>query len=177
MGLSLEQAALLAEILGGLAVVVTLIYLAIQIRQNTIMVKMSALQNIVQGGVDHNRAIADNPELAALINKAVDDPESLSDDEQLRVNANALTLYHHLDAAFQMYEAGVLDADAWAKFAYEVPIWLRIRFMREWFELDKQRLSPGFRAYIEKALEDSPVPDKLPAFGRPLPDNAPKNDT
>ena len=44
------------EVLGALAVVLTLAYLAIQIRQNTAIAKMAAMQNIIQGGVDRQRS-------------------------------------------------------------------------------------------------------------------------
>ena len=87
-----EAIGAIGEVLGAAGVIFTLVYLAVQIRQNTAMTRMSAMQHIIQGGVDHNRAIADNPELAALLNKAVDNPEALTNDEKLRVNANIITL-------------------------------------------------------------------------------------
>ena len=159
----------IGEVLGAAGVIFTLVYLAVQIRQNTAMTRMSAMQNIIQGGVDHNRAIADNPELAALLNKAVDNPEALTNDEKLRVNANIITLYHHLDGAYQMYKARLLDESAWQKFAYEVPLWLQIPFVRDWYETDRSRLSPAFQKFIDETLKSEQIPTRLPAFGREAP--------
>ena len=61
-----EAIGAISEVVGAAGVIFTLIYLA--------------MQHIIQGSVDHNRAIADNPELAALLNKSVDEPELLSND-------------------------------------------------------------------------------------------------
>jgi hypothetical protein len=166
--MSIQDWGAIGEVVGAIGVIATLVYLAIQIRQSTAMARMAALQNIIKGGVEHNRGIADSESLARIITKGVDDPESLSNDERLRFNANAITLYHHLDAAYQMYECGLLDAESWRGFAYEAAIWIRLPGIRDWFETDKHRLSPGFRKYLEQALETEEMPKKVPGFGREL---------
>jgi len=166
--MSIQDWGAIGEVVGAVGVIATLAYLAIQIKQNTAMARMAALQNVIAGGVDHNRGIADSEDLARIITKGVAEPHSLSDEERLRFNANAVTLYHHLDAAYQMYERGLLDEESWQKFAYEAPIWIRLPGIREWFETDKYRLSPGFRKYLELAIETEQMPKIVPAFGREI---------
>ena len=156
------------EFIGAIAVVGTLVYLAIQIRQNTEMTKLAALQNITLGGAESNNNAACNGDLAEILIRGFSEPDSLTDVERLRFNAHCVALYHHLDAAFQMREQGKLDDQAWAKFEYEIPLWLNIPAVRNWFGTDKMRLSPNFRRYIEERDADTPVPDVVPTFSKRL---------
>jgi len=60
-----------AELIGSIGVVVSLAYLAIQVRQNTTLLRMAATQNLVTANIDINRDIAGNKELSELIQKAM----------------------------------------------------------------------------------------------------------
>jgi hypothetical protein len=157
------------EVIGALAVVLTLAYLAIQIRQSTATAKMAAMQNIIQAGVDHTSRIADNSELAEMINRAFDDPSKLTNVERTRVNCHLITLYHHLDGAFHMHMAGMLETEIWEKFAFEGPIWIQVPFIRDWYELEKMRLTPAFQTWLEGKLAEVDAPPVMPGYGRPLP--------
>jgi hypothetical protein len=50
----------LGDFIGGIAVVVTLVYLAIQVRQNTIALRTASRQEIVRAFRDHNRLTIDH---------------------------------------------------------------------------------------------------------------------
>ena len=53
--LTLEGLGNIGELIGGLAVIASLIYLAAQIRQNTKLLRTASRQDIVSGYRDHNR--------------------------------------------------------------------------------------------------------------------------
>lgn len=89
------------EIIGALAVFITLAYLAIQIRQNTKTVQASALDSSVSGISAIREKIIEDPEVADIYLKGSADPNSLTESEQLRfrlLNTNmfwsALNLYN-----------------------------------------------------------------------------------
>ena len=156
----------IGELVGGVAVIASLVYVGLQVRQNTGMVKMSAMQSIVRGGVEHNNRIADNADLADMLVRAVEDSDSLSNVDQIRLSSHIVTLYHHLDAAFHMHRSGLLDAETWGKFAYEVPLWMNLPFIREWFEAEKLRLTPSFREYVQERLSEPTSLEVMPGFMR-----------
>ncbi len=162
----MEELGAIGELVGGVAVVASLVFVGFQVRQNTSMVKLSAMQSIVRGGVEHNNRIADSERLADLLVRAVEDARSVTKVDRLRLRSHVMTLYHHLDAAFHMHRSGLLDAETWSKFAYEVPLWMQLRFVREWFDSEKTRLTPSFREYVEARLPATPPPGEVPAFIR-----------
>ena len=166
--MTITELGAIGELVGGVAVLVTLVYLAAQIRQNTKMVKMAAMESIVRGGVDHSRRMADNADLAEVIDRAVEAPKQITSVDRLRLNSHFLTLYHHLDAAFHMHRSGALDDEIWSKFAYEAPLWMNVPVVRDWFELEKQRLTPTFREFIESSLPTAPSAAVMPGIGRTI---------
>jgi len=95
--MTLEQLALLAEIIGGIAVLVTLIFLLIEVRRNTAVTRSSAQYSQVDSIVAVNLTMATDPIIAPLIVKANDEFSSLSSEEQLRLQTfyvNYFNLWH-----------------------------------------------------------------------------------
>ena len=65
--MSLEQLANLGEFLGGIAVIVSLVYLAVQVRRNTRATNLSAYQECVRASNDLAATIAQSGELARIL--------------------------------------------------------------------------------------------------------------
>jgi hypothetical protein len=64
--MTLDQYAALAQGVAAIAVVASLVYVAIQLRQNTAMMRASASRERVQRDAELNSKISDSPEFAAL---------------------------------------------------------------------------------------------------------------
>ena len=72
-----EAIGAIGEILGAIAVLVTLVYLAAQIRQNSRFVKAATYHSTSRARNEFNFAVAMTPELSALLVRARDDSTSL----------------------------------------------------------------------------------------------------
>lgn len=72
------------EILGAIAVFVTLLYLSVQIRQNTRAVQANGMDSLVSSVNDIRRSLFENKELSELYIKGSNEPASLDQSEQLR---------------------------------------------------------------------------------------------
>ncbi len=72
------------EILGALAVVITLVYLSIQLRQNTKALHSTATQSAHDQTTGAYRALSLEESLADIWVRGVRDPDSLSDTEIVR---------------------------------------------------------------------------------------------
>lgn len=81
-----EAIAAVAELLGVLAVFVTLIYLAVQIRQNTAAVATATYESTMSGFNDINVVVASNPALAALLDLGCQNLDSLNVEETVQFN-------------------------------------------------------------------------------------------
>ena len=74
----------IGEIIGAVAVFITLIYLALQIRQNTRAVNSSALDSTVNTISIARQSIYENDEVARVYMKGLTTPEELDDLERLK---------------------------------------------------------------------------------------------
>ena len=74
----------IGEVIGPLAVFLTLGYLAVQIRQNTKAVRASALDSSVNAVNAVRVAMIENVEVTALYRKGLENPDELDDNEKTR---------------------------------------------------------------------------------------------
>ena len=79
-----EAAGAIGEIVGAIAVFLTLVYLAMQIRQNTDAVRAAALDSSVNALSNIRAKIHDNGELTEIYLRGSDDPDSLTKAELTR---------------------------------------------------------------------------------------------
>ena len=159
----------IGEFIGSIVLVISVLYLAVQVRLNAKAERNSAMQNILTGSADANNSVARDTELAGIMVKGFNSPDSISEIERFRFHAFLVALYHHLDGAFQMHKSGLLEDEIWSKFDYEAPLWLHIPVVNAWYETDRNRLSPSFQAYLDKRISETEAPTVFPTFSTTLP--------
>ena len=72
------------EIIGALAVFLTLVYLAIQIRQNTKSVQASAVDASISKVNDVRQSLYENAELSRIYNQGLVHPDELDEESRFR---------------------------------------------------------------------------------------------
>jgi len=116
--MSWDAVGAIGEIVGAVAVVATLFYLTIQLRQNTEQVKQSGVateiasyQDLIGRINDLNAMRISNPDITDLILRGQSDPEALSENERVRYGTWVLSLLRHGDMAYFLHERGAIDRD------------------------------------------------------------------
>ena len=164
--MSIQDLGSIGELIASIGVIVSLVYLALQVRQNTASNKILATQNLVTANIDINRDIAGDRERAELLQKSLHNGLSaLTEAEQLQISTHMMALYHQFDLAYHQYNAGHMETAIWEKFEYEMPIWISIPVGKEWFERDKDRLSKSFVQFLESKVEALDI-GAIPTLGR-----------
>jgi hypothetical protein len=102
----------IGEIVGALAVFLTLFYLAIQIRQNTKSNEASAIDAAMSGYAQINQVLTD-PLLASIYRRGNIDPTSLSDDELVQFLAIGRMLVNSWWKMFNLYQQGAYPHNQW----------------------------------------------------------------
>ncbi len=109
----------IGEILGAIAVLGTLIYLAAQIRQNTAAVTTATYESMVSGITDINLVVVGNAEVTSILNRGARDPHSLDDDEAYRYTTLMRCWAHQWLKQLRLFEGGALGVRDWEKLAQE----------------------------------------------------------
>ncbi len=110
----LDQLANIAEIFGMLAIVITLIFLTVRVRQRTIALHSSTAYSAhEQIGSTIYRPLASDHSLADIFLRGLDDPSCLSRVETVRFFAFFVNTVFTLQNSFFQWRDGVLDEAFW----------------------------------------------------------------
>jgi hypothetical protein len=108
--MTLDQIDSSGEIVG---VVISLVYLAIQIRENTETERNSTCQSIVSGFGALNSTMTSTPELSRLFVRAMENHHQLSADEKARVSQLFFPCFRYFEHMFYQHQKGYLEEEVW----------------------------------------------------------------
>ena len=102
----------IAELIGVVAVVVSLVYLAFQVRQNTMQLRQDNLLRNVRGTLDTNWHYHRNPEAFEIFRKAAVSFDALSGREQAHFHSIVIDLAFYLEMVRNLEQHGLVDRSA-----------------------------------------------------------------
>jgi hypothetical protein len=149
-----EALGAVAGIAGAVAVIVSLVYLAIQIHQSTRATRASTYQSIVLHGGAMLRAIMENPELADLVIKADQAGVELTPSEAFRYSAFASAVFRYYDSLYYHWRRGTLEQGQWHGFEEFLRGMLRSDGLVRWWHEHGHVFDPEFRAHVARLLAD-----------------------
>jgi len=118
--LTLQDWGAIGELVGGIAVIVTLIYLAVQLRQYAMGMNSATFHATMQGFNQLNTMYVKDPALADTLSRGMADPASLSPDERhqfLWLVRCYVNIYENL---YQQYTRGACPEEYWRRYAREL---------------------------------------------------------
>ena len=145
----------LAEIVASVAVLITLVFLVVGVRQNTEITRSAAYDRSMVGLNEWRMAIATDPELASLFDTYLQkDPASQgSTDNRLSLMLNVL--WGVYENAYYAHDRRILDDAEWSRFETQICISYERETLR-WNTSQRIRsfLTEEFANYTESFCED-----------------------
>ncbi len=108
--MSFQELGGLGELVGGLAVIVSLLYVAFQIRQNTQTVRASNYESVLNGLRGWHALIASDGELADIYTRGRADLASLEPRELVRFTMVMYSVFTNFGVALHLHQQGMIDA-------------------------------------------------------------------
>ena len=152
---------LLAEIASAIAVVVSLVFVGLEVREtarqtelNTEALRLAAYQDLISQISDFNMALLD-PEVASVYLRASDpqsDWASMNSIERSQADRILYLLVRHADMAFYQVEQGLLSEDRLNSAVRPFTADLDSPIYRDFWERSKQHFVPSFQAYIDSQM-------------------------
>jgi hypothetical protein len=147
-----EAAGAIGEIVGALAVVISVLYLAFQIRQNTQTVQGATIQGITETAQRENRWSSD---LAGVFVKAIESPDSMSSLEAFQMGEWLTAAMMARQNEYLQYQRGLLDQEMWDASIGVVRSIMSIDFARIWWQSwDTSVYNPAFVSVVDEILSD-----------------------
>ena len=132
-----EAISAIGQLIGAIAVLITLIYLAVQMKQNTAAVATSTYESTMTGFNDINVVVASTPELASIINRGCMDSDILSETETVQFNFILRCYTNQWWKLYKLYDRGSLGKNEWAIFAKEAAQFLEQPGCKQFCEENK----------------------------------------
>ena len=164
--MDLSYYANLAEIIGTTAIVVSLVYVAVQIRQHTRVTRLTTAQNISHELRAVTVLLATEPETAEMHLKGIENIDSLTPTEKHRFYILLSALYRVYENAYYQNREGALDPHIWEGVMGQLLITRNSSGYQSFWRDRKQLFSKNFQYFLENELH-VPEIDPLKPYKAP----------
>ena len=144
----------IGEFVGALGVVVSLVYLARQMIQNTVSVRAASFNSMVQNSIRLLEHAFRDPEFAAFLARAEADPASLTDVERVRWDSYMTAVWRHFGNLQYANRVGTLDGQMWQAYRTDLKEHLRKGSWAEWFLAHRHVFSKPLGKQVDLALRE-----------------------
>ncbi len=144
-----------AELLGAAAVVVSLIYVGIEIRQNTQAVRSATYQELVAKSDDFLLVLAQDSALTHIWLRGDEDPSSLDETERQRYWWIVRTFWRNMENAFRQHDRGMLGDPEYELYA-SMTCSPKPPGRRLTWKDHARTLSPDFVSFVEACVDMEP---------------------
>ena len=149
-----EAISAVSEAVGAVTIVITLIYLAIQVRQNTASVKADAYQGWVSSNIHLNLATT-NQDFAQIILTGIGDSAKLNAESEVSFGMWNHSVFQIMQAIDIHYRMGVIDEPLWKSEMSRAAGHLSNPGVRQWWDAGgKTQLTPEFVQHVESIPSD-----------------------
>ena len=157
----------IAEVVGAVATVATLAYLAIQIRANTRMMRAQAMRAALSDNAQFSMAIAQSPQLADVFDRGLASFESLTASERWQFTMVFSQIVGVLEGVYNDAKFGIVDQAHLERSTTAMSLLLQTPGGKSYWRVFSAQgaYSEEFRSFVDSKLDDK---------SRPTPGNASK---
>jgi hypothetical protein len=161
---SLEALGNLGELVGGVGVVVTLAYLAVQIRRSATASRSVAIQSVYSEFAAFGRLLGSNSQVASVWRRGCVDPKGLDEDEldqYISLVATWMRTFENIHTQFQVSER---DDAAWEPFDYTLREMMKTPGAELYWRKRANRFAAAFRGHVNLLVQEEAIAkEKNPA--------------
>jgi hypothetical protein len=150
-----EAIGAIGEIVGAIAVVITLVYLSVQMRTNTAAINQASIQATLLGRGEATRWVAGDQELNSLMWRGATNPEQLSNEEKQRYILLMGGVVRPLELAYIDYQAGRMSEALWKPQLETMIYWFAQPGFKMFIKEYGQTLYPDFVSHIQEEAKRS----------------------
>jgi hypothetical protein len=145
----------IAQVVGAVAVVVSLLYVAAQVKASTRQARHDAGRDLAARVSDVSLTVAADPELGRLLVQGGANPEALNPGDQARFRGLMNALFRGLEQQYLLRREGSLDDESWAAVERMIRDWVALPGVQVYFRDRGDWYTTGFLEYVTQAAGGS----------------------
>jgi hypothetical protein len=148
----------LGSFVSGVAVAITLIFLVIQMRQNTLAIRAAASQALSAAYADLSNITVTNADMARIWRLRLADLGQLNDDERVRFISYLSTAFRFIKSARAQWRRGQLDNEHWRALEGDIKDIAAQRGVKAYWALRRHWHADEFRKWLETLPQSETAP-------------------
>lgn len=153
--MTLEELAYISQIVGVIAVLASLIFVGLQIRQNTKAIKATSHHAITDSFNAINNLILSDPKVARIMRLTMAGSEEMNEDERVSANYMLLANIRIFETLYYQYKNGTLDKKLFDAELKTLKWVVTLPGFLAWWPVNPMSLSEEFRAFIDGLIRDA----------------------
>ena len=150
--MSIQDLGAIGELLAAIATLATLVYLALQIKQNTRAVKTSVADSVLNSAQTSISLLTDTPTNAYVWTKGATEYDSLTDEQQDQYRLMMIGQFNTSDMMYWNYRKGTLDEELWSRQETWIAGWLTHPNALSLWDSYKVFVTPAFADYVDAQI-------------------------
>src|SRR6266404_5974182 len=155
--MNMETVNVWAQLITSLGVIISLFYLAAQVRQNTRSARAIVVDSLARSMHDLAFEMAQSDQLLKTAT-TLQDWKSATELERARAASFMLGYFKLFENAWFQMRKGTLERDQWEGYdAFLRSVWM-VPTVKTWWSMRRTFFASGFRKYVEDCKEAPPTP-------------------
>ncbi len=158
-GMTLADLGNIGEFIGAIGVVISLLYIAVQIRQNTKAVRSATFQGISDQLMKVLSLRIQDPALAEIRWKAASAPDQLTQQEYSRLSDLLEFTFIAYQNIFVQFQNGFADIEQWNAVESSIRRYATLPGFKDWWRRSSNGLPHDFKRVVDEIVDET---DKHP---------------
>ncbi len=147
--MTLQDLGSIGEFLGAVGIIVTLVYLAIQIRQNTRAVRSAAREEILRDMHGFISLVASDSDTADFYERGLADSRDFSRAERLRFSLLLTRFFYSFGRMYDLRRDGSLDLESWEAHQEILRWMIKQPGVKRWWPNARSQIPASFAEFVE----------------------------
>ena len=145
----------ISEIISALAIIVSVLYLAIQIRKQTREYRLSATRELANGAYSNMELMIQNPDVRLIYLQAMKDYVSLKENERILISMFWIHLFRHMELVYLHIEGGTVEPLFFESVHNGLKEILTFAGVQQWWGLTHSQFGTGFQDHIQDLMREA----------------------
>jgi hypothetical protein len=155
--MDLQSLANLGEVVGAVAVVASLLYLAVQVRQGTRAQQSENYARAMERVAAMQSVLSHDGEISHIFARGVQDMARLTGLEKIRFSWALYEAFDAFEFMFLTYSSNQMPEEVWQRWSMTVAWWLSFPGVQTWWKYRPVQFTASFALFVESLLRDNPT--------------------
>ena len=155
--MDLQSLANIAELIGGAVVILSLVYLAIQVRQGTEAQRTENYARALERLATFQATLSQDSEVSRIFSRGLADTSKLTRQEKIRFTWSLYEAFGAFEFMFHAAKTDSIAKEVWLRWSKATAWWLAFPGVQAWWAARPIPFTDSFTLFVESLLKENPT--------------------